>query len=181
MGIIDLWLPIVVSAVVVFIASSLIWAVLKYHNRDYQKTGDEEGVRAALKGSKPGFYVLPYCLDPGELKNPEVKQKFVDGPLAYITVTPNGVPPMGPKLIGMFVYFLFVGVLCAYFVSFAVAPGADYLAVFRVASTVAFIANSVALIPESIWFSRPWSMTVKNFIDALIYGLLTGGVFGWLA
>lgn len=180
MGIIDLWLPIVVTAVVLFVASSLIWTLLKYHNSDYSKTDDEEAVRAALKGTKPGFYLLPYCLDPADLKDPAVKQKYEDGPLAYITVTRNGVPAMGPKLIGMFAFFLLISVLCAYVVSRTLGPDASYLSVFRVAGTVAFIANSVALIPESIWFERPWSMTIKNFIDALIYSLLTGGIFGWL-
>lgn len=181
MAIISLWLPILVSAVVCFLASSVMWAVLKYHNSDYKQTADEEAVRAALKGNAPGFYLLPYCVDQAELAKPEVRQKYDEGPLAYITVTPNGVPPMGPKLILMFVYFVAVSVLSAYFVTFSVGPEADYLHVFRVAGTVAFIANSFALVPESIWFSRPWSMTVKNFIDGVVYSLLTGGVFGWLA
>lgn len=180
MGIIELWLPILVSAGVCFAVSALLWTALKYHYSDYKQAQDEESVRAALKGNKPGYYLLPYCLDQAELKKPEVKQKYIDGPLAYITMLPNGVPPMGPKLIGMFIYFIVVGVLCAYFVSFAVAPDADYLAVFRVAATVAFIANSLALVPESVWFGRPWVMTLKSFVDAVIYGLLTGGVFGWL-
>jgi hypothetical protein len=81
----------------------------------------------------------------------------------------------------MFVFFVMVGILCAYFVSRTLPLDADYLTVFRVAGTVAFLANGIALIPESIWFGRPWSMTVKSLVDALIYGLLTGGVFGWLA
>ena len=59
-------------------------------------------------------------------------------------------------------------------------PDADYLAVFRVAGTTAFIAHGIAIIPESIWFGRPWPMTLKTLLDALIYGLLTGSVFGWL-
>jgi hypothetical protein len=180
MGIIDLWLPILVSAGVCFVISALMWAALKYHESDYKKTSDEESVRSALKGNKPGFYLLPFYTDQAELKKPEVKQKYVDGPLAYITMLPNGVPAMGPRLISMFVFFVVIGVLCAYFVSRTLAPEADYLAVFRIAGTVAFIANSLALVPESIWFGRPWSMTIKSFIDALIYGLLTGGVFGWL-
>ena len=181
MGIVALWLPIVASAVVCFLMSALIWTLFKYHNSDYKKTTDEEAVRAALKGSEPGFYVVPFCLDPAEAKNPGVKQKFEEGPLAYITVAKNGMPSMGPKMLTMFLYFVAVGVLAAYFVTFSVTADADYLAVFRVAGTVAFIANSMALVPESIWFERPWSMTVKNFVDAAIYSLLTGGVFGWLA
>ena len=179
MAIVALWLPIVVSAVVCFVMSALIWTLFKYHNSDYKKTADEEAVRASLKGSEPGFYVVPFCLDPAEAKDPEVKKKFAEGPLAYITVAKNGMPNMGPKMVTMFLYFVAVGVLAAYFVTFSVAT--DYLATFRVAGTVAFIAHSMALVPESIWFERPWSMTVKNFVDAVIYSLLTGGVFGWLA
>ena len=181
MGIIDLWLPILVSAGACWVMSAIIWTVLKYHNSDYQKTADEDSVRAALKGNEPGYYLLPYCLDPAELKNPDVKQKYDEGPLAYITMLPNGVPAMGGKLVAMIIYFVIVGVVCAYFVTRTLAPEADYLAVFRVAGTVAFLANSFAIVPESIWFGRPWSMTIKSFVDALIYGLLTGGVFGWLA
>lgn len=181
MSIFGLWLPVLVSSLVVFVASSIIWMVFKWHNSDYRKTGDEERVREALRGAKPGFYVLPYCMDPAEFKDPDMQQKFRDGPLGYITIVANGLPKMAPKLIGMFIFFVLVGVLCAYFVSRTLAPGADYLAIFRVAGTVAFIANGVALIPESIWFGRPWRMTAKNLLDALIYGLLTGGVFGWLA
>lgn len=180
MGIVELWLPIVVSAAVCWVMSAIIWTLLKYHNSDYTKTSDEEAVRAALKGNKPGFYLLPYCTDPGELKDETVKRKFEDGPLAYITMLPNGLPSMSKNLVGQILYFLAVAIVCAYFVSRTLAPDADYLAVFRVAGTVTFVANSFALVPESIWFGRPWSMTIKNFVDALIYGLLTGGVFGWL-
>ena len=36
MGIIALWLPILVSAVICFVVSALIWTLLKYHNSDYK-------------------------------------------------------------------------------------------------------------------------------------------------
>jgi len=180
MGIIDLWLPIVVSAAICWAMSAVIWVVLKYHDSDYKKLNDEDAARTALKGHSPGFYLIPFSLDPADAKNPDLKQKFEDGPIAFITMLPNGMPAMGGKMISMILYFLAVGVLCAYFVSRTLAPDADYLAVFRIAGTVAFVANSFAVIPESIWFGRPWSRTIKNTVDALIYGLLTGGVFGWL-
>ena len=180
MGIIDLWLPIVASAVICWVMSAVIWVALKYHNNDYRKLDDEDAARAALKGHSPGFYLLPYSLDPADAKNPDLKHKFEDGPIGFITMLPNGMPAMGSRLVSMVLYFLAIGVLCAYFVSRTLAPDADYLAVFRIAGTVAFVANGIAVIPESIWFGRPWSMTLKNLIDALIYGLLTGGVFGWL-
>lgn len=181
MSIVSLWLPIIVSAVVVFVASAIVWMVLKWHNSDFLRTGDEERARAALHGLKPGFYVLPYCMDPAEYKNPEMQEKFKTGPLGYITIMPNGLPRMSGKLIGIFLFFLAVSVLCAYVVSRTLTADAEYLEVFRIAGTVAFIANGIAVIPDSIWFGRPWSITAKNLLDALIYGLLTGGVFGWLA
>ena len=181
MGILDLWLPIIVSGAVMFVASSAIWMFVRWHNSDYRPAGDEDAVRSALRGSEPGFYLLPYCMDPAEFKRPEIRQKFEEGPLAYITVVRNGVPDMGPRLVGMFLFFVLVAILSAYFVSRTLAPDAPYLEVFRIAGTAAFVANGIAVIPESIWYGRPWSMTLKYLLDALIYGLLTGGVFGWLA
>ena len=181
MGIAALWMPILASAVLVFIASALIWTVLPWHKSDFKKTSDEEAVRAALSGNSPGYYMLPYCTDPAELKNPEIAKKYVDGPQAFITIIPNGMPEMGSKLTMSFLNNLFVGMLCAYFVSRTAAPDADYLAIFRIAGTTAFIAYGIAYFQDSIWFGRPWSITAKNLFDALIYGMLTGGAFGWLA
>ena len=180
MGIFDLWLPIVATAVTCFFASSAIWMVFKWHNSDYRRTEREDEVRAPLEAPSPGFYTVPHCADYADMSKPEMAEKMAAGPVAYVTVVPNGMPPMGPKMLGMVVYFLFVAVLCAYVVTRTLPPDADYLAVFRIAGTVAFIANGIAVIPESIWFGRPWSITAKNLLDALIYGLLTGGIFGWL-
>lgn len=180
MTIIGLWLPILVSAAFVFIASAAVWMAMPWHKNHFSKTADEEAVRGALKGSAPGFYMLPYCGDPRGLEDPEMKQKYLDGPQAFITVVANGLPRMGSKMILSFLYYVVVGVICAYFVSRTASADMDYLAVFRVAGTVAWVAYGVAYIQDSIWFGRPWSMTAKSLLDALIYALLTGGVFGWL-
>lgn len=180
MTILSLWLPILISAVIVWVASALVWTVLPWHKSDWKKTPDEEAARAALKGIKPGNYMLPYCADQEEYKQEESQQKFIDGPQAFITVVPNGLPNMAPKLLQIFVYYILIGVLVAYFVSRTIALDSTYLDVFRIAGTTAFIAHGIAYIQDSIWFGRPWSLTAKTLVDALIYGLLTGGVFGWL-
>ncbi len=179
MTIISLWMPILVSAAVVWIASALVWMVLPWHKTDWTAPADEDGLRQALKGATPGLYMLPYCVDPKALNDEAMKKKFIDGPLAYITVIPNGLPKMGPKLGMTFLFYLLVGIIAAYFVSRTVGAG-DYLEVFRIAGTTAFVAYGIAYFQESIWFGRPWSLTAKSLLDALIYGLLTGGVFGWL-
>ena len=181
MTIMTLWLPILVTAVVVFIAGSVIWMAMPWHNSDWKKTADEEAVRQALKSTAPGMYTVPNCANRGDFKDPEIQQKFKDGPQAFITVVPAGIPQMGGKLVLMFAYNLLVAIICAYFVSRMAAPDPGYLAVFRIAGAVAFVAYGVAYIQESIWFGRQWSMTAKNLLDALIYAVLTGGVFGWLA
>jgi hypothetical protein len=167
MTITTLWLPVLVSAAFCFIAGAIIWMVMPWHRSDWSRTADEEAVRHALASTDP-------------FKDPAMQQKFIDGPQAYITVLPNGLPQMGGKLLMMFVYNVVVAVLCAYIVSRTLSAGAEYREVFRVAGTVAFIAYGVAYIQESIWFGRRWSLTLKTFVDALIYSLLTGGVFGWL-
>jgi len=115
------------------------------------------------------------------MKTPEVQQKFVDGPQAYVTVLENGMPKMGGKLIGSFVYYLFVGALCAYILSIAASPGAGSLEILRIVATTAWVAYGVAYLQDSVWFGRPWPITIKNLVDALIYGLVTGGVFVWLS
>ncbi len=181
MTIIDLWLPIIVSAVVMFIAGAVIWMAMPWHKNEWRRTPDEEAVRASLKGAVPGTYTVPNCPDRAAFDDPAMQQKFVQGPQAYITVVPSGLPKMGGKLAMMFVCNLFVAVLCAYLLSRTVGAGADYLTVFRITGTVAFIAYSTAYLQESIWFGRPWSLTATAYLDALIYALLTGGVFGWLA
>ena len=181
MTILSLWLPILVSAVLVFIASAAVWTALPWHKTDFAKTEKEDSVREALRGQPPGYYMLPYVMDREAIKQPEFQQKWTDGPNAYITVIPNGMPNMGPKLVQSFVYYLGVGVICAYLVSRTMAADSDYLSVFRIAGTVSFIAYGIAYIQDSIWFGGPWAITGKNLVDALIYGLITGGVFGWLA
>ena len=181
MTIMTLWLPIIATAAVVFFAGSVIWMAMPWHKEEWHKTPDEEAVRAALKGCPPGLYTVPNCNDRAEFNNPDMQQKFMDGPQGYITILPSGLPKMGGKLVMMFAYNLLVAVICAYMVSRTLAPGADYLAIFRVSGTVAFIGYGMAYVQESVWFGRPWASTAKTFLDALIYALLTGGIFGWLA
>ena len=62
-SILDLWLPILVAAVLVFIASSIIHMLLKYHQTDFSALPDEEGVMNALRpfGIAPGEYVMPHA------------------------------------------------------------------------------------------------------------------------
>jgi hypothetical protein len=177
-----LWIPILLSAVLVFVASSLIHMLLGYHANDYARLPDEERVRAALRGVEvpPGDYVIPHAESPKEMETPEYRAKSEEGPVALLTVRKNELPSMGPSLAQWFGYTIVVGIFVAYLTGRALPSGAEYLEVFRFAGTVAFVGYALALWQNSIWFSRKWSTTFKNTLDGLIYGLLTAGVFGWL-
>lgn len=176
-----LWLPILLSAVIVFIASSILHMVLPYHKSDYRKVPDEDKVRAALRdaGLTRGLYVIPYCTHK-EMKSPELIAKYKAGPVGMITVFPNEPPPM-PKFLGMwFVYCIIVSFFVAYLTGRTVMAGATYPAVFRVAGTAAFLAYGVGQLSNGIWKGQTWSVTMKEVIDGLVYALLTAGTFGWL-
>ena len=176
-----LWLPIVLSAVIVFIASSIMHMVLPYHKSDYKQLPDEDKVRDALRPSnlKPGMYVFPYCTHK-DMKSPALQEKYKQGPVGFLTIVPNGPPAMPKFLVQWFVFCLVVGVFVAYLTGHTVARGTPYLEVFRVAGTAAFMAYGLGHLVNGIWKGQRWGATIKEVVDGLVYGLLTAGTFGWL-
>jgi len=178
----SLWLPILVAAVIVFVASSIMHMVLPVHRSDYRKLPAEDGVMEALRkfDIPPGDYLMPCAGSPKEMSAPGFIEKMTKGPVAFMTVRPSGTPSMAGSLIQWFIYCVVVGVFAAYIAGRALGPGAHYLRVFRFAGCTAFVGYSLALWQNTIWFKRNWVVTLKSTIDGLIYGLLTGGTFGWL-
>jgi hypothetical protein len=181
-SLVQLWMPIVLGTFLAWIASALIHILIKYHNSDYQGLSNEAEVMTAVKNGSPklGIHTFPYCADMSEMKNPEVQEKFNQGPVAILTIFPNGMPPMGKLMLQQISFFLFGSILIAYSATLVLAPGDEYMVVFRFVSTVGFLAFGWANIPLSIWFGHPWSTTAKYLLDALIYGLVVAGSFAWL-
>lgn len=181
-GLMALWLPILLSAVLIFIASSIIHMLLPWHKNDFATLPDEEKVRAALGplNIPPGDYIVPKPSSMEEMKSPAFAEKHLKGPVVMMTVMRPGPMTMGPALAWWFVYCLVVSVLAAYAAGLAYGPGADYLTVFRMVSTVAFVAYGIGNWPNTIWYRKNLGTMIRGTIDALIYGLLTAGVFGWL-
>lgn len=177
-----LLLPILLSAVVVFLASSVIHMVLPWHKNDYPKLPEESQVLDALRplSIPPGDYMMPRPASTAEMKTPEFIEKLKRGPVVVMTVMPRGGVSMGRSLTLWFIYALVVSLFAAYVASRALAPGALYLAVFRFAGVTAFVGYSMAIWQMSIWYARGWGITIRSTIDGLIYALLTAGVFGWL-
>ncbi len=177
-----LWLPILLSAVIVFAISSVIHMAMPWHKNDYKKMPEEDRVMDALRpfNIPPADYMVPCTSSSQEMKSPEFAEKINKGPVMIVTVRPSGKWHMGSSLFLWFLYSVIVGFFAAYVASRALPEAATYLQVFRFVGTAAFMGYSFALWQFSIWYGRSWKTTIKSTTDGLIYALLTAGVFGWL-
>jgi hypothetical protein len=177
-----LWAPILLSAVLVFVASSVIWNVLGAHKWHIRGLPDEAGARQALakQGLSPGQYAVPYSPSPAAMKDPAFLEKLEQGPVALLVVRRAGRPNMGQFLGAWVLYLLAVSVFVALVAGQALPAGAPYMTVFRVSGSVAFAAYSLGQIPNAIWWGRPWKSAWKEVADGIVYALLTAGSFGWL-
>jgi len=181
-GLGSLWLPIVLSAVLVFVVSSIIHMMTPWHKGDYRRLQDEDKVMDALRGFAipPGDYMVPRPATREDLRSPEFAEKMKKGPVMVLTVIPSGPPSLASNLVGWFLYSVVVGVFAGYVASRALPVGAPYLAVFRFVGTTAFVGYALALWQFSIWYHRDWGTTARSTVDGLVYALFTAGMFGWL-
>ncbi len=178
----SLWLPILLSSVFVFVASSLIHMVLQYHKNDYKKLANEDGVLEAMRkdAPPPGQYVFPCAASWKEAGTPEMVKKYQEGPCGFMTVVPNGTPKMAKNLILWFFYSVLISVFAAYICGRNLPAGTEYITVFRFTGAVAVLGYAAGYLPYSIWWGVPWKTTFTAVIDGIIFGLLTAGTFGWL-
>jgi hypothetical protein len=178
----QLWLPIALASVLVFVASSVVHMVLKWHNADYRKLPDEDALRDALRkiAPAPGQYTVPHCSEMKDLQDPAMQQKFTDGPVALITVRPNGVPAMGKALGQWFALTLAVSFVTGCIAAHALAPGAAPLQVLWVTASTGFLAYATGAIQEGVWMGRPWGSVAKYLADALIYAFAGSAAFALL-
>ncbi len=177
---VSLWLPVLLSAVAVFILSSLFWTALPWHKKDFHPLPDEDAARAALGGTAPGAYTVPHLADRKMLQDAGYQKKLEDGPVGFLTILPNGRQGMGRTLVQWLLWTLVVSATVAYVVSRTIPRGVGFLLIFQVGATVAWLAYSWATVQDAIWFGRPLPHVVKQLVDGLVYGLATGAIFGWL-
>ena len=182
-ALLSLWLPILLSAVVVFIISSLIHMVFKWHAPEYKGFANEDTVRAAINAGKPspGQYVLPYCTDMKDLATESMQKKYLEGPVGFLRLNAPGPVNMGKSLGIWFLFTLFVTAVAGYLAMRVCGMDPTQgLRAGKWAGSIAFIAFGFGGVPESIWMGRPWISTAKYLLDAALYGLGTGAVFWWL-
>ena len=177
----SLWLPILLSAIAVFVVSSIIHMFLGYHSADYRRLPAEDDFMAAVRklDIPPGDYMVPCPTSHTAFKEPAFQEKFKAGPRAMMTVY-GPYTGMGAQLGLWFLYSILIGITAAYISGRALGPGAHYLKVFRFAGATAFYGYALAHLQASIWYKRSWGTTLRNVFDGLVYGLVTAGFFGWL-
>ncbi len=181
--IIELWMPILVSAVFVFIVSSVLHTVLvAWHGSDCQGLKAEADVMRALRdaGDEPGEYMMPYSASMEEMKSPEYCAKMNEGPVGRVTIMAGNSFHMGSALVKWFGLSLVISVMCAYVTTFASSTPYDYIHIFRLTGVTAFCAYSFGYIHNYVWAGTPAKVAIKFVVDGLLYSLVTAGTFGWL-
>jgi hypothetical protein len=177
-----LWLPIVLSAVFVFVVSSIIHMASPMHKKDCKKMPNEDKVLEAMRtqGVGPGEYMFPMPASMKDCSSPEMKAKFERGPVGSLLVRPPGGMGIGKSLVQWFLYCLVISVLVAYVASHTLRPATDYLEVFRITGAMAVTVYALSNVMNSIWKGVSWGITAKFIFDGIVYGLVTAGTFGWL-
>lgn len=181
-SLVQLWLPTLLSAVVVFILSGLLHMALKFwHLRDNKGFANEDDVAAAVRKGAPaaGMYMLPFCTAENA-NTPEMKRKLAEGPVGILFLRDPGSASMGSCLAQWFVWTVIVSLAVAYVATLTLSAAAADVQIFRVVGAVTFMAYSFAVVPYGIWFGQPWGSVFKHVVDGLLYGLITGALFAWL-
>lgn len=174
----DLWLPILVAAAIVWFASALIWMVMPHHKKDIKKLPDGSAIPEQTRGLEPGLYMWPNC-DHGDMKSEAFKQAYNAGPWGSLTVLP-GKPSMLRNMGGVFAVYVVIGVFVGYVTSLARPAGAEFAEVFRVAGAVAMASYCLGWMPNALFFGKPGRFWLTDLFDCVIYALITGAAFAWL-
>ena len=179
---VDLWLPILVSAVAVFVVSSVIHMCLPIHKGDMKKLPGEEQFLAAMRAQKlaPGSYMFPCAESMKDMGSPEMIAKMNQCPVGNMNVLPNGPWAMGKSLTQWFVLSLFISACAAYLAGMVLGPGADAKTIFRLTSTAALLGYGLSHVQDSIWKGVGWGISAKFVFDGVLYALATGAVFAWI-
>ncbi len=177
----QLWMPILVSSLFVFFASSIIWMVLPHHKADIKVLPDEAAFVERLNQFPipPGTYMWPNCGSGEGPNSPEFKARMDAGPWGSLNVIGNK-PNFAVNLVSVFSVYIVVGVFVAYITSQARDVGATFSEVFQVAGATAMLGYCVGWLPNAIFFSKPRRFVVTDMCDNVVYALGTAATFAWL-
>ncbi len=178
-----LWLPILLSAAAVWIASAIGWMVVGHHHNDWKPMPNEEQFSNALRtlAVPPGNYGFPHAEDCKKaMKDPAFQNRWKSGPTGLIMIWNTNVS-MGKCMVLTMLVYIGISTLIAY-LGWNALPhaGAGFLKAFQILGTAGVLAYAFAHIPGCIWFQSYPRTIVLSMIDGIIYGLITGAVFAAL-
>lgn len=179
-GLSELWMPILLSAVAVFFVSAFIWMALPIHTPDMKVLDNEEDFDTAIRplNIKPGLYMFPGCHGK-DIKSDEFKARWKAGPWGIITIQ-SGPPNFGMNLLKCFVSYVVISAICGYLAGIGLAPGAEYMDVFRVVGTAAILGYCMGGLANDFFLGKPTRFIVTSLFDGVVFALVTAGVFAWL-
>ena len=182
MSLTGLILPILVSSVAVFIASSIIHMATPWHKNDFPNYSGEDAILNALAplNIPPGDYFMPRPYVRADMKSPEFLAKLHRGPVLLMTVMENAPVNMGKAMGGWFVYLVVVNVIIALVGAAGFHTGQNHSVLLHQALLTGFAAYGLALCQMRIWYRRSLSLTLKALFDAVIYSAISAGIFVWL-
>lgn len=178
----QLWLPIIASSVLVFVASSLIHMVFKWHNSDYRKLANEDEVMAAIRAASPtpGQYVMPHCIEMKATGEESMQKKFRDGPVGFLTLRKSGPPSMGASLVQWFLLVLVIATIAACLAMQCYGLHGDAHRAGHLVGMVSLLAYACGGVQAGIWMGKPWGSVAKDLLGALIYATVSALTFMWL-
>lgn len=168
----SLAVPILLSAVALFVASFLSWMVVQLHRDDWKKLENEDAVMATAAKVPVGNYMFPCAKSMEEMKSEEFQKKYDSGPRGILTILPKA--NMGLNLGLTFLYFIAISFLLAYLSSMVLPPGTEFAKVLRFVSTAALMTFLAAMVQHAIWFK---TRIFGHLIESIAFALIVGAFF----
>ncbi|HZW07400.1 MAG TPA: hypothetical protein VFF65_09765 [Phycisphaerales bacterium] len=182
----NLWLPIVVSGAVVWIASAVAWMAVGHHKKDRDPVpgGREQELMDAITRMSipPGNYGFPDFCQHDKLPRKErmaaMKALYDRRPMGLLRVW--GEMNMGVNMLLTFVFYLVTSAVIGYLAWATLPQGAPFAKVFQVIATAGILAYCFASFPGDLWFQKKRRAMAMDWIDGIVFGLITAAVFAWL-
>ena len=177
MFLLDLWLPILLCGIALFIASFVSWVILPHHFGDYKKLDDEDGMMEKVRSMNlpAGNYMFPQAESKQAMSSPEYAEKYKQGPRGTLNV--YDMPNMGVNLGKTLLFFLLTSAVIGYVTQQACPNGSEFMKVFRVAGTIGILVHASSGMLNGIWFR---TRLIMQFVDGIVYGLILGLIFAAL-
>ena len=175
LGVLDLWLPILVTGIVTHVLSTLFWIVLPHHKPEWQALPHEGEFLDWIKTKQipQSQYVFPFPQKDSSAAEESGKKAQCSGMLVLWG------PPrsMGINIAYTLAFFFVAAFAIAYLSSLALPSDAEFGRVFQFVTLAGLLTHCAGQFPGVFWFRRKVAM---DLLDGIAFALATGLVFALL-